>query len=60
MSKVAEAYLNKDYEAEEPKRVSKRKPPINMSEKDKCLYYGISCSYGICDECEMHNKRSGM
>lgn len=33
MSKVAEAYLDKDYEAEEPKRVSKRKPPINMSEK---------------------------
>ena len=58
MSKVAEAYLNKDYEAKEPKRVSKRKPPINMSEKNKCLYYGISCSYGICDECEVHNERS--
>ena len=58
MSKVAEAYLNKDYEVEEPKRVSKRKPPINMSEKNKCLYYGISCSYGICDECEIHNERS--
>ena len=58
--KMDEAYLNKDYEVEEPKRVSKRKPPINMSEKNKCLYYGISCSYGICDECEIHNKRSGI
>ena len=60
MSKVAEAYLNNDYEVEKPKRVSKRKPPINMSDKNKCLYYGISCSYGICDECEIYNERGGI
>lgn len=58
MGKVAEAYMSEDYEVEKPKRVSNRKPPIGMSEKDKCKYYGISCSYGICDECNVHNERS--
>ena len=27
-----------------------------LSEKEKCLYYGISCSYGICDECDIAER----
>lgn len=28
----------------------------NMTEKEKCLNYGIACSFGICDECEVAER----
>ena len=33
-----------------------REEGANMSEKEKCLYYGIACSYGICDECDIAER----
>lgn len=27
-----------------------------MTEKEKCLNYGISCSFGICDECDVAER----
>lgn len=52
MSKVAEYYydlLSKSNYSEEVKN----QDVSELSEKEKCLYYGISCSYGICSECDL-------
>lgn len=58
MSKVAEAYLEKSrcltLTPEGEKLLDNmREEYQNMSEKEKCMYYGIACSFGICDECEV-------
>lgn len=62
MGKVAEAYEDRCaiMTPEGEKLLDDiREEYESMSEKEKCLYYGISCSYGICDECDIHNERSG-
>lgn len=55
MSKVAEAYLDELY----PDKMSDGTTLYDdyyarmseLTEKEKCLYYGIPCAFGICDEC---------
>ena len=54
MSKVAEAYLEELY----PDKMSDGTTLYDnytrmseLTEKEKCLYYGIPCTFGICDEC---------
>lgn len=54
MSKVAEAY--EMYFREEILPPIELLDESELSEKEKCLYYGISCSYGICSECDFTER----
>lgn len=60
MSKVAEAYCENMYPDKDSKGVSLYdnyyKKMTELSEKEKCLYYGIACSYGICSECDIAER----
>ena len=54
MSKVAEAYLDELYPDKMSGGTTLYDDYTRMSElteKEKCLYYGIPCTFGICDEC---------
>ena len=54
MSKVAEAYLEELYPDKMSDGTTLYDDYTRMSElteKEKCLYYGIPCTFGICDEC---------
>ena len=54
MSKVAEAYLDELYPDKMSDGTTLYDDYTRMSElteKEKCLYYGIPCTFGICDEC---------
>lgn len=59
MSKVAEYYSDRCATmTPEGERLldEMREEYQNMTEKEKCLYYGIACSYGICDECDIAER----
>ena len=54
MSKVREAYLEELYADKMSDGTTLYDDYTRMSElteKEKCLYYGIPCTFGICDEC---------
>ena len=54
MSKVTEAYLDELYPDKMSDGTTLYDDYTRMSElteKEKCLYYGIPCTFGICDEC---------
>ena len=58
MSKVAEAYLEELYPdnmSDGTTHYDKYTRMSELTEKEKCLYYGIPCTFGICDEC--NNKQ---
>lgn len=59
MSRVAEAYLENKLilTPEGENSLNEMIEEISeLSEKEKCLYYGIACSFGICDECELAER----
>ena len=54
MSKVAEACLDELYPdkmSDETTLYDDYTRMSELTEKEKCLYYGIPCTFGICDEC---------
>lgn len=58
---VAEAYLENERRLTLTPKGEKlldnmREEYLNMSEKERCLYYGIACSFGICDECDIAER----
>lgn len=60
MSKVAEAYEESLYPDKDKEGVSLYdrfyEKMSELTEKDKCRFYGIACSYGICDECDIAER----
>lgn len=62
MSKVYEKYLeSKNRESpltNDVIRLAELEEELSeSSEKESCLFYGIPCSFGICDECDIAERR---
>ena len=54
MSKMAEVCLEElypDKASDGTTRYDNYTKMSELTEKEKCLYYGIPCTFGICDEC---------
>ena len=60
MSKMAEAYYDnfeKDKDSEGVSLYNKYYEEMSrLTEKEKCLYYGKACSFGICSECDIAER----
>lgn len=62
MSKVAEAYMESRKKLtllteDVIKLAELEEQLVESSEEEKCRLLGISCSYGICSECKLTERR---